>query len=203
MIERADDGVIESGTAAGVDAFQGFLEFRNAVGEILVQIEIKIVVEIDDKGFVLRIAGLNQGERGFVHTRTHFNHTAAVVDDQAHGDGNVFALEQREVLLGFILGDAEIIFAEVIHEFAVVVDYGSMQDDQVDFHLDAAGSLIGIWLIRRRWRRGLYRDLREGRSNTEQECNCKKRSAKVNERARSSRFLSRQKAAEDLSECAV
>src|SRR5712692_806922 len=83
VVDRADDGVIESGAAARIDAFEGFLEFGDAVGEILVEVEIKIVVEVDDEGLVLWIAVFDEGDGGFVHAGTFVAHAAAVVNDQA------------------------------------------------------------------------------------------------------------------------
>ena len=52
MVERANDGVVKRGTAAGIDAFQSFLELGNAVAEVLVEVEIKVIVEVDDESFV-------------------------------------------------------------------------------------------------------------------------------------------------------
>ena len=90
MVERANHGVIERGAAAGVDAFEGVLHFVDVAGEIVVGVEIIVVVEIDDEGFVLRIAGFTKRQRGGVHLRALVAHAAAVVDHQAHADGHVF-----------------------------------------------------------------------------------------------------------------
>ena len=108
VIHGADERVVESRAAAGIDSFERFLEFRNAVGEILVEVEIVVVVEIDDEGFVLGIAGLDESERGFVYASTLVAHAAAVINDQTHADGNVFALEDGKFLFGFVFEDAEI-----------------------------------------------------------------------------------------------
>ena len=121
VIERADDGVIESGAATSVNAFESFLEFGDAAGEILVEVEVVVVVEVDDEGFVVRVGGLNESERGFVDAGTLVAHGAAVVNDQAHADGNVFAFENGKFLFGFVFEDAEILFFEAVNEFASVV----------------------------------------------------------------------------------
>jgi len=43
----------------GINAFKGFFELGNAAGEILIEVEIEIVVEVDDESFILGIAGLD------------------------------------------------------------------------------------------------------------------------------------------------
>jgi len=37
----------------GINAFKGFFELGNAAGEILIEVEIEIVVEVDDESFIL------------------------------------------------------------------------------------------------------------------------------------------------------
>ena len=93
MIDRADNRVIQRRAASRIDAFQRFFQFRNVVAEILIEVQIKIVVEVDDESFVLRVAGLHQRERRFVHPRPLVAHAPAIVDHQPHADGNILALE--------------------------------------------------------------------------------------------------------------
>src|ERR1035438_2241006 len=138
MVQRADNGVVKSGAAARVDAFEGFLQLGDAIAEILVQIEIKVVVKIYDEGFVLRITVLNEGQGSLVDAWALVSHAAAVVDDQTHADRNVLALEDREFLLGFILEDAEIILAQTFDEFAAIIEHGGVQNDEVDIDLNFA-----------------------------------------------------------------
>ncbi len=126
VIERADYGVIERGAAASVNAFESFFKFGDAAGEILVEVEVVVVVEIDDEGFVVRIGGLDESESGFVDAGTLVAHGAAVVNDQAHADGNVFALEERKFLLGFVLKDAEVVFLEAVNKFAAIIEHGGV-----------------------------------------------------------------------------
>lgn len=153
VIDRTDDGVVERGAAAGVDAFEGFLEFGNAAGEILVEIEIVVVIEIDDERLVLLVGSLHQSESGFVDARTLVAHGTAVIDNQAHANGNVFAFEDRKFLFGFIFEDAEIFFLEAVDEFAAIVENSGVEDDQVNVHLDAAALAI-VLAGRRRLRIG-------------------------------------------------
>src|SRR5439155_5182547 len=57
----ADKRVIKRRAAARIDAFERFLQFRNAAGEILVEVEIVVVVKIDDECLVLWVAALDEG----------------------------------------------------------------------------------------------------------------------------------------------
>src|SRR6516164_8678111 len=132
MIERTDDGVVESGAAACVDALESLFEFGDAAGKIFVEVKVEIIVEIDDEGFVLRIAVLDKGESGFVNARALVAHTAAVVDHQSHADGNVLALEDGEFLLDFVFVDAEIVLSETFDEFAAVVQNRGVENHEVD-----------------------------------------------------------------------
>src|SRR6516162_8383295 len=170
MIERADDGVVESGAAARVDALESLFEFRDAARKVFVEVKVKIVVEIDYEGFVLRIAVLDEGESGFVNAGTLVAHTAAVVDHESHADGNILALEDGEFLLDFVFVDAEIVLGETLDEFAAVVQNRGVENHEVDIKLDAAAGLagrLGFGGIRgRRGRRPiLHRDLGKARRN--------------------------------------
>ena len=150
MIERADDGVIERSAAARVNAFEGFLEFGDAAGEILVEIEVIVVIEIDDEGFVVRIGSLNESQGGFIDAGTLVAHGAAIVDHQAHADRNIFALEERKLLFGFVFEDAKIVFLEAINEFAAIIEDGGMKNDQANVNLDGAALLVDVLIGRGR-----------------------------------------------------
>jgi hypothetical protein len=150
VIERADDGVIQRSAAASVNAFERFLEFGDTAGEILVEVEVVVVVEIDDERFVVRIGGLNESESGFVDARTLVAHGAAIVDHQAHADGNVFAFENGKFLFGFVFEDAEVFFLQAVNEFASVVENGGVENDEVDVDFYGAALLLGALTGRRR-----------------------------------------------------
>lgn len=154
MIERADDGVIERGAAARVNAFEGFLEFGDTAGEILVEIEVVVVIEIDDEGFVVRIGSLDESQGGFIDAGPLVAHGAAIVNDQAHADRNIFALEERKFLFAFVFEDAEILFFKAVDKFAAVIEDCGVKDDQADVNLDGAALLVDILIGRRRPRVG-------------------------------------------------
>ena len=150
MIERADDGVIERSAAARVNAFEGFLEFGDTAGEILVEIEVIVVIEIDDEGFVVRIGSLDESQGGFINPGTLVAHRAAIVDHQAHADRNIFALEERKFLFGFVFEDAKIVFLEAINEFAAIIEDGGVKDDEADVDFNGAALLVDVLIGRRR-----------------------------------------------------
>src|SRR5271154_256671 len=159
MVERADDSVVQRGPAAGIDAFQSFFQFRDAVAEILVEIQVEIIVEVHDESFVAGIAALHQGNGRFIHAGTFFAHAAAIVDHQAHADGNIFAFENGELLFDLIFKDAKIFLLEAFGETSAIVEYRSVQDHQVDADGNGA-TLIGTlaWRWRRWWRKGILRE---------------------------------------------
>jgi len=144
VIEGADNRVVESGAAAGINTFEGFLKFGNTAGEIFVEIEVVVVIEVDDERFILRIGGLNESECSGVDARTFVAHGAAVVDDQAHADGDILAFEDGEFLLGFVFEDAEVFFFETFGEFATVVKNGGVEHDEIDVHANGAALAIGL-----------------------------------------------------------
>ncbi len=201
MVERADHGVIQRGAAARINALERFFQLRNAAGEILVEVEIKIVVEIDDEGLVLGIAGLHERDGGLVHAGPFVAHAAAVVDDQPHADGDVFAFEDGKFLLDFVFQDTEILLLEAIGEAAAIIKHGRVQNDEVDLNFYARALLFGAGLLARRdrlWQRnGELRRRGKRRENKGAEQHHKKRNAshvysyRLSGQGRSSRFLSR------------
>src|SRR6266853_3471102 len=150
MIERADDGVIERSAAARVNAFESFLELRDAAGEILIEIQVVFVIEIDYEGFVVRIGSLNESQGGFIDAGTLVAHGTAIVNHQAHADRNIFALEERKFLFGFVFEDAKIVFLEAINEFSAIIKDRGMKDDEANVNLDGAALLVDVLIGRRR-----------------------------------------------------
>src|SRR5271156_6518553 len=153
MVERADDGVIQRGAAAGIDALEGFLQFRDAVGEILIEIEVEIVVEIHDESFVARVAALHQSDGRFIHARAFFAHAAAIVDHQPHADGNVFAFENGKLLFNLIFKDTKIFLFETFGETTAIIQHRGVQDHQVDANGNGGAGTSTLTRRRRRWRR--------------------------------------------------
>ena len=84
-----------------------------------------------------------QGESRFVHPRALVAHTAAVINNQAHANGNIFALEDRQFLFDFVLVDAEIILGQAVDKFAAIVEHTGVQNHQV--HIGDDSSLLAGW----------------------------------------------------------
>src|SRR5712692_1304920 len=164
MVKRADDRVAQSGAAAGIDAFEGFFQLGNAAGEILVEIEIEVVVEVDDESFVLGVAGLHESDGRFVDAGTLVAHAAAIIDHQPHADGNVLALEDGKFLFDFVFEDAKIFRLEAVGEALTVIDDRRVQHQQVNVNLDAGALLTGVGILAGRRRRRIGDgNLSEGR----------------------------------------
>src|SRR5882724_893620 len=154
VVHGADERVIKRRAAARIDAFEGFLQFRNAAREILVEVEIVVVVKIDDERFVLWIASLDERKRCLVHTRALVAHAAAVVNDEAHADGNVLAFEDRKSLLGLIFEHAEVFLLQAVYKSSAVVDHRRVQHDEIDVLFDDCARLLlsrrrGLVVLRR------------------------------------------------------
>src|SRR5207245_2696327 len=154
MVKRAKDGIAHGGAAPGINAFKGFFELGNAAGEILIEVEIEIVVDVDDESFILGIAGLDYTDGSFVDARALVAHAAAIVDHQPHAYGHVLAFEDGQFLFGFIFKDAKIFRLEPIGEALTIINNGRMQDDQVDVHLDAGTLFAGVGILTGGRRRG-------------------------------------------------
>jgi len=98
----------------------------------------------------LRIAGFHKGECGLVYARAFVAHAAAVIDDQAHANRDVFAFEQRELLLNLVFKNTEIVLFQAIGEASAIVDHTRVQDHKINVNTNL-GILAGARLTRRRW----------------------------------------------------
>ena len=202
VVHGADERVIKRRAAARIDAFKGFFQFRNAAGEIFVEVEVVVVVKIDDERLVLWVAPLDERKRCFVHAWALVAHAAAVVNDEAHADGNVLAFEDRKFLLGLIFKHAEIFLLQAVDKTSAVVDHRRMQHDEIDVLFDDCARLLlarrrGLVVLRRE--RILARRLRISRKQAErsdgrarENGSGKDASNRINGSARSIRFLHRQ-----------
>jgi len=91
------NGVVEGRAAAGIIFFQGFFQFANVGGEVL--IKKLFIIEVDDDDLVLGVAGTNQIEASLVHLLALLPHGAGVINDDSHGDGDVLMAEGGNGLL--------------------------------------------------------------------------------------------------------
>ena len=143
MIERSDHRVVERGAAARINALQRFLQFFRVVGEIFVEVEVELIVEVDDEHLILRIAGFHERQRRRVHLRALLAHASAVVHHQAHRDGDVLAPKNGYFLLGFVFEDPEILFLQVGNERAFRILDGRVQHDEIDILFEGVALLAG------------------------------------------------------------
>ena len=101
VVDGHADGVAHGRAAARIDARQGFFHFLDVAGEGLAVriVQESLVVEIDDEDLVVGVGILDQRQRRGFHLGALIPHAAAVVDDESHGNRNVFAVENPDRLL--------------------------------------------------------------------------------------------------------
>src|SRR4029077_12672374 len=68
-------------------------------------------------------------------------HAAAIVNDQAHADGDIFALENGEFLFDFVFENPEVFVFQTVGEALAVVKNGGVQNDEANVNLDARALL--------------------------------------------------------------
>src|SRR5580704_16514589 len=154
MIERADNGVKQRCTAARIDALQRFFQLRNVVAEILIEVQVKIVVEVHHESFVLWVAGLHERQRCFVHPGPFVAHAPAIVDHQPHADRNILALKSSELLLYFVFEYTKIFGLQTVRELVAIIQHAGVQHHQANVDLDDRTLFPRIGILARRKRLG-------------------------------------------------
>src|ERR1700676_410949 len=144
MGEAFRHGVIKCGFSASGNCGDGRLEIFGVVGERLSaeDLEPDVIIKIDDEHLVLRIARMGEGDNGggyFVELRAH---AAAVVDDEADGDGSVFLLEESEFLRAAVLEDAEILQVQSRDDNSMSVRDADRKSNEFRPHRNYRGSRV-------------------------------------------------------------
>ena len=67
-----------------------------------------MLVEIDHKYLIFRVAGTRKCQGSVNHVRVFGAHASAVVNHQANRDGNIFMAERFDLLENFIFIDLEV-----------------------------------------------------------------------------------------------
>ena len=93
-------------------------------------VDARLVVEVEDEHFVLRIGRAHERERRRLDLRPQRPHAAAVVDQQSERDGDVVVPEQRDRLPLAVLVDGERAALERGDELAARVPDRGVDDDQ-------------------------------------------------------------------------
>ena len=87
-------------------------------------------LKLTTKTLVLVVGVLHQRQRRGFHLGALVAHAAAVVDDQAHGNRHVFALETLDLLLHAVLENREGLLRQVGDQVAVLVHHRGVADHQ-------------------------------------------------------------------------
>ena len=101
------------------------------------QAQRHVLVEVDDEHLVFRIAGPHEGPGGGNHLREFRPHASAVVDNQSHGDRNIFVPEQPDALPHTVLVDLKILLAQIGDKPTLPVGHRGVQHHQVDVHRES------------------------------------------------------------------
>ena len=138
FVRRKIQSIVQSGFAASIDVFERVDQIADAAGEIL--FEISRIVEIDNERFILGIAFAHERQRRAVHALAFVAHAAAVVDDQAKADRNVFVPERLDRLQNFVFENLEVFLFQAVDRTAFFIENGYRQ---LDFkRLDAEGVIL-------------------------------------------------------------
>src|SRR5208282_2161651 len=127
------NGVVKSGSSSRADGEEGFFELCRVVRESFSaqQFHRDIVIEIHDEELVLWVAGVREGRNCRGYFRELRAHAAAVVDDQAHGDGSVSVLKRSNFLEASVLVYAEVLLAQPRHDVSLCVRYTDGQGNHI------------------------------------------------------------------------
>src|SRR5580704_10125183 len=109
VIEGFGDCVIEGGSSASGNGGESCLEVLCAMGERLSTEDLQpdVIIEVHNEHFVLRIAGMRESGDGGGDFGELGTHAAAVVNDEADGNGSIFLLKESEFLRAAVFKDAE------------------------------------------------------------------------------------------------
>ncbi len=154
VVDRHLNGVAHGGAAARVDALEGLLQLADIVGEILILgiVQVGRVVEVDDEDFIVAVGSFDQRERSGFYLLQFIAHAAAVIDDQAEGDGDVFALEFADILPDLVFEHGEGRFRERGDQMAILIDHGGVTDHDARIGMEYSRFILprlcGLRLLR-------------------------------------------------------
>src|SRR5207245_5810616 len=116
--------------AHGVDTADARLQHGQVPREGHVQ--ARLVAEVQHEHLIVGVRGAHQREGGRLHLRALALHAAAVVDQDAEGDGHVVAVEDGEGLALAVLVDRERAAVEVLDHLPARVLHRGLEDHEAD-----------------------------------------------------------------------
>ena len=126
--ERADDSVVKRRAAARVDPRKSVVQLLGVAGEIAFGVEIIFVIEVDDESLVLRIAGIHERKRRGIYLSALFAHAAAIVNDKAHGHGNIVTRENGNFCSTFVFENAKAALIEAGNKFTAAIRHSHVKN---------------------------------------------------------------------------
>jgi hypothetical protein len=106
-----------------------------------------VIVEADDEGVVLwaRECVGEEGFAGYSLLRKEFALAAAGIDHEADGEWKVFVLGEVVDGLGFaVVGQSEVVFGEMVDEFAGVIVHQGVDGDDANIDRESGCGWFGF-----------------------------------------------------------
>jgi len=135
------DSIEESGPPFGSSHHHAALEVFDAVGEGAR--ELGPFIETNEEKFVLGISGLEELEGGLAGFVDLVGHTAAKVEDNTNGNGDIFRGEADNFLLDIVFKDAEVVGIKAGDEAVKGVGNGNVDQGEVHIGADDFSGLDG------------------------------------------------------------
>jgi hypothetical protein len=76
---------------------------------------------MDDECFIFNVTLTDEGKGSRIQPLLSRFNTAAIIDNQAEANGDIFVLEYRDFLLGPVLENAEIFLFQVTYRMVLLV----------------------------------------------------------------------------------
>jgi hypothetical protein len=137
MVGGGDDGVVECGTAFGVDMRQALFEQADVGGKVL--IEKGFVGKIHDERLVLWVRGTHKVDGGAVDGSALFLHGGGVVHQDGERYGHILLVKRRNRLRNAVFFDAEILLLQRSDQMLMAIDNSGVEDNLGDIGMQGKG----------------------------------------------------------------
>lgn len=106
--------------------------------------ELSVLVESNQKEFVLWIGGLEKLNRSLFGFTDFVRHAAAQIEDDSDGNRNVLGREGDNLLLDVVFEDPEIVWLETCDEAVIRIGDGDVNKCQLHVQMDRLALLNGL-----------------------------------------------------------
>ena len=120
MIGRGDHGIVHCGPTARINMFKAVTQLFEISSEVL--INVRLVVEINDEDFVIRIAGFHQIQRRLIHRLAFVAHRSGVVDQDSQRDRHILLFKSGNLLRLPVFKNLKVVLVETRHRPIMLID---------------------------------------------------------------------------------